>query len=240
MKTRTLNSLLLLGLIIASFTGCARNRDDFWDDTRTAGRHMTRGIRSLGGKHGDSRQVRCREDFLCYRNDQYCIEDFQEMQFEPLPDQSYSDDIHFDMHQKPSQEPGMPASHIPGIDSFREPSSVPGMDAIFVNLHFPYNSSLVKGKENMDIIHNISQYMKDHPNTYIFVEGHADERGAEAYNLALGSRRSNAVRNLLIKEGVSPENIFTVSYGKERPLDLGHNEEAWSRNRRAQFKVYQQ
>lgn len=238
MNIRTLNSLLLFCTIGLSLTSCAKSGDDFWDNTRTAGRHMSRGIRSLGGKHRDSRQIQSREEFLCYRNDQYCIEDFQDMPFEPLPDQPYSQEINFEM-QKPADEPGMPSSRIPGIEAFNDPSRVQGMKEVFATIYYPYNSSLVKGKENMEIVHNIAQYMKRYPNTYIFIEGHCDERGAEAYNLALGSRRSNAVRNLLIKDGVSPENIFTVSYGKERPLDLGHNEEAWMKNRRAQFKVYQ-
>jgi peptidoglycan-associated lipoprotein len=239
MKTSTFNSLITFGLITLSFAGCARRADDVWDDTRTAGRHMSRGIRSLGGKHGDSRQVRCREDFIRYRNDQYCIEDFQAMQFEPLPDQAYSEEIAFETSHRSSQEPGLPSSNIPGIEAFQDPRNNPSLANIFVNIQFPYNSSLIKGQENMNTIHAVVQYLKLHPHAYIFVEGHADERGAEAYNLALGSRRSNAVRNLLVKEGAAPDRIFTVSYGKERPLDLGNNEEAWAKNRRVQFKVYQ-
>lgn len=80
--------------------------------------------------------------------------------------------------------------------------------------------------------------MRSHPNTYVFVEGHCDERGPEAYNLSLGAKRGNAVRNLLINEGVDPDHIFTISYGKERPLVFEHHEEAWAQNRRAEFKVY--
>ena len=90
----------------------------------------------------------------------------------------------------------------------------------------------------MDRIRAIAAYMKRNPGTYLFVEGHCDERGAEAYNLALGAKRSNSVRNLLIKEGVSPDNVFTVSYGKERPADFGHTEDSWAKNRRAEFKIY--
>lgn len=239
MNTKAIYLILSLILLNLSLTSCARKADDLWDDTRTAGRHMTRGIRSLGGKHGDSRQVRCREDFIQYRNDEYAVEDFQAMQFEPLPDQSYSREIAFETSLKPSQEPGHPASAVPGIEAFKDPSANPTLARTFSPIHFPYNSNLIKGADNMESIQRIVAYMKEHPQTYLFIEGHCDERGAEAYNLALGARRSNSVRNLLIKEGVSPEKLFTVSYGKERPLDLSHSEEAWAKNRRAQFKIYQ-
>jgi peptidoglycan-associated lipoprotein len=96
----------------------------------------------------------------------------------------------------------------------------------------------VKGDDNLQTLQNVADYMRSQPNLYVFVEGHCDERGPEAFNLALGSRRSNAVRNLLINAGVSPDNVFTISYGKERPLVLEHHEEAWGKNRRAEFKVY--
>jgi peptidoglycan-associated lipoprotein len=110
---------------------------------------------------------------------------------------------------------------------------------VFRNVHFDYNSNLIKGQENFEILKDVGTYMRQNRNTYVFVEGHCDERGPEAYNLALGSQRSNNVRNFLIQEGVSPDNIFTISYGKERPLMHEHCEDAWAQNRRAEFKVYQ-
>ena len=68
------------------------------------------------------------------------------------------------------------------------------------------------------------------------VEGHADERGTREYNLALGARRSNAVRNQLVAEGVSSRTLRTISYGKERPIAPGSNEEAWRQNRNGTAK----
>lgn len=70
------------------------------------------------------------------------------------------------------------------------------------------------------------------------MEGHCDERGPEAYNLALGSRRAHAVRNMLLQQGVHPDQVFTISYGKERPLVMEHHDEGWAQNRRAEFKIY--
>ncbi|MGB0749178.1 MAG: peptidoglycan-associated lipoprotein Pal [Magnetospiraceae bacterium] len=69
-------------------------------------------------------------------------------------------------------------------------------------------------------------------NLIVTIEGHADERGTREYNLALGDRRANAVREFLVGLGVSPSQVRTISYGKERPDALGHNETAWSQNRR--------
>jgi peptidoglycan-associated lipoprotein len=67
----------------------------------------------------------------------------------------------------------------------------------------------------------------------VTVEGHADERGTREYNLALGERRSNAAKNYLASLGVDSSRITTISYGKERPVALGSDEQAWAQNRRA-------
>ncbi|PCI91855.1 hypothetical protein COB11_08045, partial [Candidatus Aerophobetes bacterium] len=67
---------------------------------------------------------------------------------------------------------------------------------------------------------------------------HCDERASEAYNLSLGTRRAGHIRTLLVKKGVDPNHVFTTSFGKEIPLDLEHNREAWYTNRRAEFKIY--
>ena len=76
-------------------------------------------------------------------------------------------------------------------------------------------------------------WLQRYPNVRVTVEGHADERGTREYNLALGDRRANAAKNYLVARGVSPSRITTISYGKERPIALGSDEESWARNRRA-------
>ena len=81
------------------------------------------------------------------------------------------------------------------------------------------------------------QWLSQYTNYPITIEGHADERGTREYNLALGDRRSNAVRNYLISQGVSPNRIQVVSFGKERPAAAGSNPRAWALNRRAVFIV---
>ena len=80
-------------------------------------------------------------------------------------------------------------------------------------------------------------WLKKHSGLTITVEGHADERGTREYNLALGERRANSAKVYLIALGISPGRIKTISYGKERPVALGSNEEAWGQNRRATTTV---
>lgn len=77
--------------------------------------------------------------------------------------------------------------------------------------------------------------MKKVPGVILQIEGHCDERGTQEYNLALGERRGLAARSHLIKLGVSGDRIITISYGEEDPADSGHNEGAWSKNRRCEF-----
>jgi len=80
-------------------------------------------------------------------------------------------------------------------------------------------------------------WMKANPSVTVVVEGHCDERGTREYNLALGERRANAVKDYMAASGVNPERIQVISYGKERPVALGSTDEAWSQNRRGVTKV---
>ena len=83
----------------------------------------------------------------------------------------------------------------------------------------------------------LAVWLKSFPSVTMTVEGHADERGTREYNLALGERRANSVQDYLIALGVNPNRVSTISFGKERPVVLGSNEEAWAQNRRAAFVV---
>ena len=77
-----------------------------------------------------------------------------------------------------------------------------------------------------------AEWMQSFGGVSVTVEGHADERGTREYNLALGDRRANSIRNYLISLGVNPSRLTTISYGKERPAVLGSNDSAWAQNRR--------
>ena len=80
-------------------------------------------------------------------------------------------------------------------------------------------------------------WLKNNPGVTIRVEGHCDERGTREYNLALGERRANAAKDYLVTNGVNPERIVTISWGKEKPVANGSNEAAWRQNRRGVTRV---
>jgi len=81
--------------------------------------------------------------------------------------------------------------------------------------------------------------MKQDRSVRLIVEGHCDERGTVEYNLALGQKRAEAVKDYLLKLGIDAGRIRTISYGKEVPVESGKSEEAWAKNRRAHFKIDQ-
>lgn len=91
--------------------------------------------------------------------------------------------------------------------------------------------------EAQDILRAQAEWLQRYRSVNVVIEGHCDERGTREYNLALGERRANAVKNYLVALGVSEGRIDTVSYGKERPAALGSNPEAWAKNRRGETKV---
>jgi peptidoglycan-associated lipoprotein len=76
-------------------------------------------------------------------------------------------------------------------------------------------------------------WLKAYPNTQVTIEGHADERGTREYNLAVGERRANSVKQFLKAQGIAEARVKVVSYGKERPAVVGSNEYAWAQNRRS-------
>ncbi|MBO9547611.1 peptidoglycan-associated lipoprotein Pal [Caulobacter sp.] len=82
-----------------------------------------------------------------------------------------------------------------------------------------------------------AQWLNRYPAVRVRIEGNADERGTREYNLALGARRANAIRDFLIAQGVSAARIETISFGKERPIDAGTSEEAWAKNRNGRTAI---
>lgn len=101
-------------------------------------------------------------------------------------------------------------------------------------IYFPFDSSVITG-EAIKTLKGNARWLKDNANVKIQVEGHCDERGTVEYNLALGERRANAAKDYLVRLGVDAGRLSIISYGEERPQDSGHDESAWSKNRRAAF-----
>lgn len=97
---------------------------------------------------------------------------------------------------------------------------------------FAFDSSAIS-PDSAEILNTQVKWLKKHDNVDVVVQGYCDERGTREYNLALGERRANAVKQYLASQGVASDRISTISYGKERPAVLGNNEAAWAQNRRA-------
>ena len=108
----------------------------------------------------------------------------------------------------------------------------------FQPVMFDYDSARIKPSESSKL-EAVAAFMKSNPGKLV-IEGHCDERGTAEYNRALGERRAIAAREELVKLGVDASRISTISYGKDRPADMGHDESAWAKNRRCEFVVVNQ
>ena len=103
-------------------------------------------------------------------------------------------------------------------------------------IYFAFDSSALSGAARSTLEAN-AEWLKLTDTVEIQIEGHADERGGQQYNLALGERRARAVKDYLEALGVTSARVSTFSYGKEKPVAYGHDDEAWSKNRRANFVI---
>jgi peptidoglycan-associated lipoprotein len=159
-------------------------------------------------------------------------------EFIPLKEEDLKQQFSDMVVAQPKFSPGEEGSILPGIEGFSIPTSA--LAAVFRTIHFNTDEHVVKAEQDLTTINKMASYLKAHPKTYLFVAGHCDQRGPEAYNLALGTRRANTVRSMLVQKGVNPEQIHTVSYGKEHLADSTHTASAWAKNRRAEFRIYQQ
>lgn len=224
MMKKSVSTLLPLVFACLALTSCHRTSREVWEDSKTAGRYVRRGVDSFFGRHID--------DDMPISFDGERSED---LDYLPL----LSDDDRYAVSGNippPRESPGEPGSPIPGIDGFMTPSGE--LAALFSNVHFETDKYTVTGKENVEALNVIADYLNQHPSVYVFVEGHADERGAAAYNLSLGSKRANSIRTFLVERGIDSDRLFTISFGKERPVVFGHDEGSWLKNRRGEFKIY--
>jgi peptidoglycan-associated lipoprotein len=135
----------------------------------------------------------------------------------------------------PEPPPGPPGP--PGGAGMGSRSIVPGSqqdleasagDRVF----FAFDRSDIS-PEARQILTRQADWLRRYPNVTVTIEGHCDERGTREYNLALGERRAQAVKNVLVASGISASRMSTISYGKERPAVVGSSEESYAQNRRA-------
>ncbi len=108
----------------------------------------------------------------------------------------------------------------------------------FQTVHFEFDKYNIS-PDQRDVLAHDAQVLKAYPEVKVLISGHCDERGTTEYNLALGQKRANTVKNYLENYGIDGSRLSTISYGEEQPVAEGHNEAAWAKNRRAEFKITQ-
>jgi peptidoglycan-associated lipoprotein len=109
---------------------------------------------------------------------------------------------------------------------------------MFMNedIYFEFDSSVLLPMAR-EVLSRKADWLRENPDASVIIEGHCDERGTNAYNIALGDRRAETAKAFLVDLGIDEVLLTTISYGEERPVDPGHNEEAWAKNRRTHFVV---
>jgi peptidoglycan-associated lipoprotein len=140
-------------------------------------------------------------------------------------------------------EPPRPIAEPIPVPAMPEPDAITNTSIDDLNRNSPLNplffeldSSDVSG-DGQKVLQANAAVLKKYPTMQVTIEGHCDERGTAEYNLALGERRALAAKNYMVSLGIPADKIKTVSYGKEFPFDAGHEDAAWSKNRRAHFVI---
>jgi peptidoglycan-associated lipoprotein len=137
----------------------------------------------------------------------------------------------------PQNLPPKPVAQTPPADAQPE-GPRPGALLPFPELkviYFDYDKATIRPDQLAAMEQNL-KYLLDHPNDKVLIEGHCDERGTNEYNFSLGNKRALAVKEYFVKNGIPEARIATLSKGEEEPVDPGHTEEAWAKNRRCEFK----
>ncbi len=136
----------------------------------------------------------------------------------------------------PGSEAVPPPPSPPKEEPARQVAQVTPKVSPLQDIFFDFDKSEIRPDAKASLAEDIT-WLKAHPEAAIAIEGHCDERGTTEYNLGLGERRAKATRDYLVASAIDGKRITTVSYGKERPFVLGHDETAWKWNRRAHFVI---
>jgi peptidoglycan-associated lipoprotein len=218
---------IIASTILLLTASCARNSSQTWEDVKTAGRYMQRGVDSMLGKDYESRMLTSDEEFYGPFD-----EDFIPLSDTDLRNQFASSDSAL---PQPKAIPGQ--FGLPSLDCFYAPPEA--LKNIFSAVHFETDEHVLRDKNEIASLMRLAEYLKKNPNVYLAIDGHCDERASASYNMALGMRRANAVRAFLVKNGADLNRIYTLSRGKEQPIAQGHTPEDWKLNRRSEFRIYQ-
>lgn len=137
--------------------------------------------------------------------------------------------------------PGMGTTGINGtntIDQYAKTGRVGGNGGPLNDIHFGYNDYTIQPQDN-SILRANADWLTQHPDTHVQVEGNCDDRGSEEYNIALGAKRAQSAKDYLTTLGISGDRISTISYGKELPICTEETDDCWAQNRRDHFAVSQ-
>jgi len=224
MKKSQYALIFVCSLVCLLMTGCkkSKNNNSVWEDNEVKGGYKS-AVSTLWNDQPDAKEE---------TNFGPAEEDFLALNEEDLKKSAVIDGA----IPQPKAEPGQKGSGLPSVDGFLAPHGE--LAAVFKKLYFNTDDHILRGKDSLAAIEHIVGYLKSHPDIYVFIEGHCDKRGGEAHNQALGARRANYIRSLLVQRGIKPERVHTISYGKERPVDLGDTQQALAKNRRAEFKIH--
>ncbi len=210
--------IILISLLFYSCQTTSTNLA--WEDMKTAGRYMHRSISTLIGKNKAIPLTSSPE--RAGNIDEYefiAIQDKDTITYEDIP------------------IPYTPVDNSVALNDFYSPDTQLAA-SIFKIIHFETDDHVVRTKEDINNIKQICDFLKKKPNLYICIEGHCDERASSEYNIALGTRRATHIKTLFLKENIQPNRLYTLSYGKEKPLSLGRTAMDWKINRRVQFKIF--
>lgn len=222
MKLRQLSlSLFTLSLLSLSLSSCGK-QGSYWN--RSSALKYDRNGKPLWEDEGNPRMVERDEDFKGPSSEEFIA----------LQDADLHRSFIDGATMQPRYTPGEAGSHLPSLCDY----SVPAANSVFKTIHFETDEHTINGEQNIAILKKIAQHLKNNPKIYLYVEGHCDQRGTESYNQALGTKRANAVREFLIRNGVDAEHVHTVSYGKEKPVVRNLDDQSLRKNRRSEFKIY--
>lgn len=133
-----------------------------------------------------------------------------------------------------------PVTPVAPVQPIQEQAAVKAAEAVALEtVYFDFDKSDLRQDARDTLSKNAEALLKKVADAKIKIEGHADERGSDEYNMALGDRRAKSAEKYLINLGVSADRLSTVSYGEEKPAVQGNDESAWSKNRRAEFLIVQ-
>jgi peptidoglycan-associated lipoprotein len=137
----------------------------------------------------------------------------------------------------PAPAPAAPAPEPPAATATARPAPQDfAAEPALPDIHFDFDKSVIR-PDAAKVLRTSAEWLNARPGHAVLIEGHCDERGTDAYNLALGDRRAKATQEFLLAHGVAARRITVISYGEQRPQCTAQNEECWSRNRRAHFLV---